>query len=314
MYKNLIKISTIDMSREEWLAERRKSLGGSDVAGILGMNEYSSPYSVWADKLGKLPEKEDTEAMRIGRDLEDYVAQRFTEKTGKKVRRENSIIRNPDYPYLHANVDRVVVGENAVLECKTVSAINLKQYKDGEYPDRFYAQCCEYLLVCGFSKAYLAVLVLGKEFLVFEIERNEEELEALNEACKAFWKYVESETPPTTDGADSTSKAITTIYAESNGETVSLFGYEAKVREYLALGKQIKSLKDSQDAIANEIKVYMGESERADGDAFKVTWASASRSTFDVKAFAKDNPGIDLSHYYKTSSYRTFKVTERKDG
>ena len=58
----------------------------------------------------------------------------------------------------------------------------------------------------------------------------------------------------------------------------------------------------------------MGESERADGDAFKVTWASASRSTFDVKAFAKDNPGTDLSHYYKTSSYRTFKVTERKDG
>ena len=119
MYKNLIKISTIGMSREDWLTERRKSLGGSDVAGILGLNEYSSPYSVYADKLGLLPEKEDTEAMRIGRDLEDYVASRFTEKTGKKVRRENSIIRNPDYPYLHANVDRVVVGENAVLECKT---------------------------------------------------------------------------------------------------------------------------------------------------------------------------------------------------
>ena len=86
MNKNLTKISTVGMSHEEWLEYRNKTIGGSDASAILGMNNFASPYKVWAEKLGKLPPTEDNEAMRIGRDLESYVAQRFTEKTGKKVR------------------------------------------------------------------------------------------------------------------------------------------------------------------------------------------------------------------------------------
>ena len=311
MYKHLIKISTVDMSREDWLTERRKSLGGSDVASILGMNEYSSPYSVWADKLGKLPEKEDNEAMRLGRDLEDYVAQRFTEKTGKKVRRENAILRNPDMPYLHANVDRVVVGENAVLECKTVSALNLAQYKNGEYPARFYAQCCEYMLVCGFTKAYLAVLVLGKEFLVFEIERDENELEALKGACEEFWHYVETQTPPPVDGLESSSKAITALYPESNETTIDLFPIGNTLMAYNAVCAQIKTLEADKEALANEVKVYMKEAQGGENDKFRVSWKSSTRQTFDSKAFAKDHPNMSLAKYYKTSNVRTFKVTQK---
>lgn len=310
MYKNLIKISTIGMSREDWLAERQKSLGGSDVAGILGLNEYSSPYSVWADKLGKIPPVEENEAMRIGRDLEDYVAKRFTEATGKKVRRENAIIRNPDYPYLHSNVDRVVVGEDAVLECKTVSALNLKQYKNGEYPPRFYTQCCEYMLVCGFQKAYLAVLILGKEFIVFEIERDEDELAALNGACKDFWKYVEDDTPPATDGLESTTKAITAIYPQDNGETVSIMAYERDLQQYMNYTESIKHLEKCRDEVANKVKAFLGESARGESNNYKVTWTSASRQNFDAKRFAAEHPELDLSGYYKTSAYRTFKITE----
>lgn len=314
MYKNLIKISTIGMSREDWLAERRKSLGGSDVAGILGMNEYSSPYAVYADKLGLLPEKEDTEAMRIGRDLEDYVATRFAEKTGKKVRRENAIIRNPDYPYLHANVDRVVVGENAVLECKTVSALNLEHYKNGEYPSRFYVQCCEYMLVCGFTKAYLAVLVLGKEFIVFEIERDEDELAALNGACKEFWNHVERQTPPPADGSPSCTETIKTLYPESSEDSVNLFAYERDLEQRTALSAQIKELEGIRDDIDNRIKTFMGDAGRGESNGYKVTWTSSERKTFDAKKFAVDHANMDLSKYYKKSTYRTFKVSERKDG
>ena len=58
------------MSRQAWLAERRKTIGGSDAAGIVGLSRYATPYTVWADKTGRLPEQEDNEAMRQGRDLE----------------------------------------------------------------------------------------------------------------------------------------------------------------------------------------------------------------------------------------------------
>lgn len=311
MYKNLIKIPTKGMSREAWLEERRKSIGGSDCASILGMNEYCSPYTLWCEKRGMLPEKEDNEAMRIGRDLEDYVAKRFTENTGKKVRKENSLIRNPEYPYLHANVDRVIVGENAVLECKTVSALNLKQYKNGDYPDRFYVQCCEYMLVCGFDKAYLAVLVLGKGFYVFEINRDDDELKALNDSCRNFWNLVESNTPPAIDGSESTGDTILHLYPNSDGSKTDLFGFEPNLELYMALGKQIKELKEMQDEQANVIKAYMQEAEIGESSNFKVTLKTQTRKTFDTKAYIKDHGEGSLDGYYKESISRPFKVTKK---
>lgn len=310
MYKNLIKISTVGMPHEEWLEHRQKSIGGSDASAILGMNTYCSPYTVWADKLGKLPPKEDNEAMRLGRDLEDYVAKRFTEKTGKKVRRENNIIINPDYPYAHANVDRMVVGEDAGLECKTTSVMNLKRFKNGEYPENYYCQCVHYLMVTGAKRWYLGVLILGAGFKDFVIERDEEEIAALAKSEEAFWEYVKNNTPPETDGTDSTSETLTTIYPESNGNTVNLFAYEDSLKQYIAIGKQIDELKKLKEEMANNVKAFMGEAGKGESDHFKVSWSSSFRTTFDHKKFASDNPNLDLTQYYKSSNARTFRVTE----
>ena len=57
------KISTRGMSREEWLEERKKSLGGSDMGAVLGLNRYRSPYTVWAEKTGRIGEEPENEAM-----------------------------------------------------------------------------------------------------------------------------------------------------------------------------------------------------------------------------------------------------------
>lgn len=312
MYKHLTKISTVGMSHEEWLEHRSKTIGGSDASAILGMNSYSSPYSVWAEKLGKLPPKEDNEAMRIGRDLEAYVAQRFTEKTGKKVRRENNILWNPDYPYAHANVDRMVIGEDAGLECKTTSSLNVTKFKNGEYPENYYVQCVHYMMVTGCKRWHLAVLVLGKGFYEFTIERDEEEIKALAKSEEAFWEYVKTKTPPAVDGTDSTTKTISTIFPNSNTETVNLFAFEDALKQYIALGKQIKELENLQAEMANKVKSFMNEAGKGESDNFKVSWPTTSKSTFDHKRFAEEHPNIDLTAYYKISSYRTFKVTERK--
>ena len=313
MFKNLIKIPTLDMSREEWLMHRRKSIGGSDAAAIVGMNPWASPYSVWADKLGKLPEKEDTESMRLGRDLEDYVAKRFTEATGKKVRRENAIITNPDFPFAHANVDRMVVGEDAGLECKTTRSLNVKQFKNGEFPDNYYAQCVHYMMVTGASKWYLAVLVLGEGFYWYCIERDEAEIESLDNAEQEFWYYVESNTPPVTDGNKATTETLSMIYADSNpGSTMQLFGCDTYLREYLDLGNRIKVLKEQQDEVANKVKATMGETEKGASDSYKVSWTSSKRETFDSKAFLADHPEINTAPYMKVTATRAFKVSEIK--
>ena len=308
MYKNLIKISTKNMPHEEWLDHRRKSIGGSDASAILGMNAYSSPYTVWADKVGKLPPKEDNEAMRLGRDLEDYVAKRFTEKTGKKVRKENNILINPDIPFAHANVDRMIVGEDAGFEAKTTSALNTKKFKNGEYPENYYCQCVHYLMVTGCKRWYLGVLVLGVGFMDFVIERDEGEIEALRKSEEDFWNYVKENTPPMADGSKSTTETLQTIYPESNGNFVSLMAYESDLNQYMTLSSLLDDVKKQKEEVANKIKAFMGEASKGESNKFKVSWTSSVRSTFDHKKFAEDNPNIDLSDYYKLTPTRTFKV------
>ena len=240
----MTKISTANMSREDWLAERRNSLGGSDMGAVLGLNRWSSPYSVWAEKTGRLPPKEDSEAMRQGRDLEEYVASRFTEKSGKQVQRMNYLLRNDDAPYLHANIDRRILGERSGLECKTASALNLKTYAGGEFPDSYYVQCVTYLTVTGWERWYLAVLILGKGFQVYQITTVEDdavpewcessvyvsqaEMDALKSGAKRFWEeYVLPDQAPPVDGTEATGDAIEAIYSEDDGGEVQLFGRES---------------------------------------------------------------------------------------
>lgn len=209
--------STADMSREEWLEQRRHSVGGSDAAAIVGLSKWASPYSVWADKTGKVPPKEDTEAMRLGRDLEDYVARRWMEATGKRVRRRNAMIYNDAYPFAHADVDRLVDGEKAGLECKTTSALDLRLFDGVEFPEQYYAQCVHYMAVTGCDRWYLCVLVFGRGVFTYTLERDQAEIDALMDAERAFWRYVTEDTPPPVDGAEATTDAITTIFAEGVG-------------------------------------------------------------------------------------------------
>ena len=328
MKSNLTLISTKGMSREGWLAERRKAIGGSDAAAIVGLNDYATPYTVWADKTGRLPEKEDSEAMRQGRDLEQYVADRFTEKSGKKTRKVNAIIRNPAYPFASANIDRDIVGEDSGLECKTTSVLNLRKFKDGDFPANYYVQAVHYLAITEYSRWYVGVLILNQGFFIYQLTRFENdtcpewcessvyvsgaEIAALMGAEADFWNLVENGTPPDVNGSKADSQALAAIYGESvnNTEPVWLAGHETTVHRYLALKDQIGSLEDELEQLKQALQLELKENERGQIDDFVITWKKQSSSTFDVKAFAADNPDIDLSGYYKKTTFRKFDLKQ----
>jgi putative phage-type endonuclease len=301
--------------KAEWLALRRElGVGGSEAGSVVGMNPYKSAYTLWAEKTGQVPEFEGNLTTDVGSYLEDFVAKLFEKETGKKVRRKNCILVNTQYPFAFGDVDRVVVGENSVLEIKTTNSLPaMKKFKNGEYCEQWYCQMMHYLAVGGFDKAYLAVLIGCRDFKIFELKRDEDEIKALMQAEESFWNNVKTNTPPTVDGTDSTTKTISTIFAESNEDSVSLYAYETDLRQYMALGEQIKALKEQQDEMANKVKAFLGESGGGESNRFKVSWTSSERSSFDSKRFAKDHPDVDLSAYYKYSTVRTFRVTEKNN-
>lgn len=320
-----------DWTREEWLAERRKSLGGSDIGSALGLCKWRSPYAVWAEKTGLTPEEPDNEAMRQGRDLEEYVAERFSELTGKKVRRVNAILRNDVFPHLHANIDRDIVGEDAGLECKTASALNTSRFRGAEFPTAYYTQCVTYLAVTGYRRWYLAVLILGREFKVYQVTTvpddevpewcagsvyvGAEEFDSLKAFSAQFWQYVSSLTPPPVDGSASTAETIETIFAESDDEADEID--LAAVADKLTARAELKERKERIEAeiteVENAIKAFMETAPRGvlvgANTMTTVTWKTQESRSFDAKAFAKDHPGMDLTPYYTKSQSRPFRVT-----
>lgn len=307
---SITKVKTA--SREEWLKLRSQYIGGSDAAAVVGLNPFSSPYALWAEKTGQIPCFAGNLATEVGTFLEEFVAQKFAAETGKKVRKCNQSFLNSDYPFAIANIDREIVGEDAGLEIKTTSELNMKKFKGGEYPANYYCQCVHYIAMTGKQRWYLAVLIGNRDFQWFTIERDEAEIAALMCAEADFWELVKNRTPPVADGSRATTDAIKTIFAESSEDTVDLTLKLPALLQYIDLGKQIAELETLRDEAANRIKSFMGDAGGGECDGYRVSWKSSTRRTFDSKKFAKENPGLDLTGYYKETSARTFRVTEMK--
>lgn len=298
-------------NREEWKALRRNYIGGSDAAAVVGLNPFASAFSLWAEKVGQAPEFTGNLATEVGTFLEEFVAKKFEAETGKTVRRCNLSLVNDEYPWAIANVDRLVVGEDAGLEIKTTSELNMKKFKDGEYPSNYYVQCVHYLAVTGKARWYLAVLIGNREFRIFTIERDEEEIAALMEAEKAFWtSYVVTGAVPPADGHTATTEAVKAVWGQENGQSVDLSGMDSLFTRRKALGEQQKALKAAMDEIDNSIKLRMENASTGLCGAWSVSWKTQRTSGLDRDAIRADYPGFDFSKYATQS--RVFRVTEKK--
>lgn len=308
-----ILASTKDMPYEQWLELRKKSIGGSDSSVILGLNQWRSQYTLWADKCGLLSPTSDNEAMRIGRDLEQYVADRFCEATDKRVRRRNAMFLHDDYDFISANVDREVIGENAGLECKTISVFAKSDFENGEIPLYYYCQCMHYMAVMGYDKMYLAVLVLGKAFYWFEISRNDEEIKSLIDAEVNWWnKYILGYDIPELDGSDSTSATIKELYPEDNGTKIEISSLKTDAEMYINLKAKIKELEATADKYEQAIKTGMGEAESCHICGYEATWKTQHRSSIDTKRLKAENPKI-YNEYLRTSNNRVFRIRKLKE-
>lgn len=301
-------------SREEWLEMRRGYVGGSEAGVVMGLNPYSSPYRLWAEKTGRLPEFTGNLTTRVGAYLEEFVAGLFTEETGKKVRRKNRMLVNDLYPFACADIDRLVVGEKALLEIKTTNSFPvMKKVRGGEYPEQWYCQMTHYLAVTGLERAYLGVLVNCRDFFPFTLERDQGEIDALMEAERDFWKLVQEDRPPAADGSPSTSGALQAVYGECQEGQVSLFGREALFQEYKMLLEQQKAKMARIRQIKQTLMLDLGECEEGACGRFRVSWKQQKRAFVSREKLLDVYPKLDLSKVMRVSKYRRFQIQEERD-
>ena len=303
------KIPLAGVSNAEWLRLRKSGIGGSDAGAICGVNPYSSAMKIFRDKTSEEVEEQDSEAIRIGHDLEEYVAQRFTEATGLRVRRSNYMYRSVENPFMIADIDRVIIGEDAGLECKTASAYNADKWADGNIPLHYIMQCYHYMAVTGKKVWYIAAVILGREFTYRRLEWDDDLIERLISIETDFWNNrVAKGIMPPPDGSKACDEVLEQYFhTAKKASAIALVGFDEKLRRREEILGFISELQAEQKQIEQEVKLFMQDNELASSDSFRVSWKNIDAIKLDMKRIKEECPEL-YANYGKVSHSRRFEV------
>ena len=288
------------MNREEWLIDRKKGVGGSDIAAICGLSPYRSRLDVWKDKLGLLPDFEGNKFTKAGNYLEPVVAQMFSDETGFLISLPIDIIMTGSKPHYKYSIDRIVNisdSENAILEIKTT------QKCLDEPLDEWLLQSTWYCGHMGYKQIFIAWLERGVDFKYKRIDFDIELFEMLCNEADNFWHEVENEIEP------EPRYAFEKLPISGSSIEASDFMH-AKIIRAAEIRDSIKELEEQLEAIKLEVKNAIGESET-------VTYKGMTLATFklrkgqtriDSKRLQEEMPDI-YSKFSKTGeSTRTFLI------
>ena len=300
------------MERTAFLERRKSGIGGSDVAAVLGVSKWKTPYQLWLDKTSDTVEEKESDILHFGTVLEQVIADEYARRNNVKVLRRNQMYRRADHPELIANIDRYVVG-GKILECKTCNAYASSKFGEGgdEVPDEYLLQVQHYMHVTGYHEADLAVLIGGNEYRQFSLTYDADLANYAADRCVEFWNdYVVPQVPPPAIVQDN----LTEYYKAVPGSSIVATEEIAELcRLYKEESAAEKAAKERKEALGSQIKLFAAENEiitNAEGKTLATWKKGKDRATVDWKALAADKgfTEADTAFYTKYSPVRTFSV------
>lgn len=286
------------MEREQWIEERRRGIGGSDAAKVMGLSRWGGPFTVYQDKVNGVRTPVDSEAVHFGNVLEDIVAQEFARREGVKVRRRNSMTFSQEHPFMIANIDRELVGEKVGLECKTASAYKSGEWEGDELPDEYYVQVQHYCSVMDWEGCWIACLIGGQRFIYKYVPRNESFIGSMIRMERDFWEgHVLPQNPPPIGMFD---ENIVGLMGQEDQTMLRASPEDIELaRELLKVRTLYGELEARKKDLELRIKGRIGEHSGLDGIA---TWNTTKPSmATDWEAVAKElSPSAELIERYTT--------------
>jgi len=299
-------------SHEEWLKAREEGIGASEVAAVLGLSPWETPFSLYLKKTHKVPPTEENDAMRRGHYLEDAVVQWWMHETGEQVIKASAadiIYVHPEFPFMRVTPDRIVKGRKKILEVKS-TALHMGE----EIPNYYLAQVMYQMYVTGIHQAELIYIQGGLTFGRFFVEYDEEFAEFIAERVTEFWNenVLGGKEPDAINVSDLAVKVPRSTPEKSIEADDTALAQIAEIREkkaqYEALGKEIETLQDS-------LKMFMTDSEAIlDGNGqVLITWKSGKdKTSFDSKTFQAENPDLYEKYCKTVPGSRSFLLKKPK--
>jgi len=258
--------------------DRTKSLGGTDVAAILGVHPYKSALDVWMEKARGFVKEVDNPAVEWGLRHEATVRQKYLEQTGHGIATPlhsgcDIVIPqpkyHPDHSWAHGTPDGICTanGETWGLEIKTANWRMHDRWDVAEgiiMPKEYYVQCAWYMWIFNVDRWDVAALVGIAGYSQFTLERDPELEAEIVQRAQAFWlEHVVADMEPPPEASAAYGQAINTLYPDDDGETIEADDEQADLIEEVAeIRAQLKPLNARLDEIKNIFKGTMKEAAR----------------------------------------------------
>ncbi len=295
------------LDREAWLEERRKGIGASDVAAILGLSPWNTPYALYAEKVGLVPlDAPGTEAMEFGLRAEPMLRAYFEDRTGLRVIGEQTNVVHPDHAWAKATLDGYAVEHGTDDPELAVAVVEFKSTADAEWtevPAHYACQATWQMFVTGAEAVMFGVLHLAfgrPTFRIYEFKRDESDIAYVADRCRRFWyDHISMGIPPEVDGSDVTTTAIVQAYPEPIGDVLEA---DAAARVLVERVRNLTEMAERDDELGrakNELRHLLREHEAlvdpaevdAKGRPRKLaSFKTQSRTSLDAAALRERYP------------------------
>lgn len=250
------------MLTEENIKNRKKGIGASEAAIVLGLNEHISPYELWLIKTGRKEPEDISNLPPVywGNVHEDSIAKHYEKLMNCKVRRMNNTIFHKEYPFMLCHIDRKIEGLPKIIECKFAMLARDQWGPSGSdiVPLSYIVQVQYQLAVTGYQEADLAALIMGFDYRVYNFKREEKIIEKITEEVKKFWKLVETDTPPPLRDRNDAQMAYPFSngnYKEAEPEIVNV------IEEFRQIRAKTKEMEEYKEKLSDKITLFLQDAE-----------------------------------------------------
>ena len=299
------------MITTEQLEKRRKYVGSSDIAAILGMSPWKSAYDVWLDKTGKLEDQPANTAQAMGTRLEPVILDWLQEAIGKPVIRDTQFVHSNGI--MIASLDGLIEYGEKYEHAEAKYSTQADEWGDDgtdEIPDGYQLQiahqfaCVPDSLLCHVP----CMLIAGRrlEMRKYVVQRNPDLIDVVQNAAADFWtNHVLADVPP--ENSDPSMNAAKAMRREP-GKTISIASPVAE--EYNAAKAIYKDAEAHYDKAKAALLAAMGDAEEADSPAGRFTYRQQSRFTLDTEKIKAVLPA--WKDYQKTTTFRVLREGKQK--
>lgn len=311
-----IAVARTDPEWQDWLAARAGGISASDIAAVLNINPWDSPFSLyWRKKLNT--EIDPSPQMEWGGRLEDPIGAKFADLHPAFDVRPGGLYRHPDHAWMLATPDRLLHDRHpcldcpecggavddepaAVLELKTASSLDEWGDEDtDQVPLHYRAQVIYQLDVLGLPRAHVALLSRGSTYREYTVQYDVEDAAIMRKAAAEFMERLANDDAPDIDGSAATTTTLKALHPSVVDEAVTVptdLADQYRVRKEL-----LDDAQAAYDEAANRIRALIGDNRIAVADGRKVAQRSVyDRAGFDTKRFKADHP--DLFAEYETTT------------